>query len=112
MKQVIAIPTAQNCLCPHFGHCETFAIYETNDGKVTNETNLVPPPHEPGVLPAWLASHGITHVIAGGMGHRAITLFNQHNIQVLVGAALKPPGTLIDEFLNGDLETSINLCDH
>lgn len=112
MKKVIAIPTDQNCLCQHFGHCETFTIFETNDGKVTNETHLDPPPHAPGILPGWLASHGITHVIAGGMGHRAIALFNQHNIQVLVGAALKPAGTLINEFLNGDLEAGNNLCDH
>lgn len=112
MKQVIAIPTAQNCLCEHFGHCESFAIFETEDGKIMNETHLVPPPHEPGILPAWLASHGITHVIAGGMGQRAITLFNQHNIQVLVGAELKPVKKLVDEFLNGDLETGINICDH
>ena len=112
MKKIIAIPTSRDCLSPHFGHCETFAIFETDNGKIMNETHLVPPPHSPGVLPAWLASHGITHVIAGGMGHRAIALFNQHNIQVHVGAALKQARTLINEFLNGDLETGNNLCDH
>jgi len=112
MGQVIAIPTVQDCLCQHFGHCETFAIFETEDQKVVNEAYLAPPPHEPGILPAWLASHGITHVIAGGMGHRAITLFNQNNIQVLVGVTLKPARTLIDEFLKGDLETGNNICDH
>jgi predicted Fe-Mo cluster-binding NifX family protein len=112
MKQIIAIPTAQNCLCQHFGHCETFAIFETEDRKVISESYLEPPPHEPGILPAWLASHGITHVIAGGMGYRAITLFNQQNIQVLVGVTLKPAKMLVDEFLNGELETGNNTCDH
>jgi predicted Fe-Mo cluster-binding NifX family protein len=102
----------QNCLCPHFGHCETFAIFETENGKVMNESYLAPPPHQPGILPAWLASHGITHVIAGGMGHRALSLFNQYSIQVLVGAALRPAKTLVNEFLNGDLEEGNNLCDH
>lgn len=112
MKQVIAIPTAQDCLCQHFGHCETFAVFETDDGKVVNETFLTPPPHAPGILPAWLASHGITHVIASGIGYRAISLFNNHNIQVFVGAAQKPVKKLVDEYLNGDLETGINACDH
>ncbi|KPK84502.1 MAG: hypothetical protein AMS27_09780 [Bacteroides sp. SM23_62_1] len=112
MKQVIAIPTDRNYLCQHFGHCETFSIFETDDGKVMNETQLVPPPHAPGILPNWLASHGITHVIASGMGHRALTLFGQYNIQVLVGAALKPAKILVDEFLKGNLETGDNICDH
>jgi ATP-binding protein involved in chromosome partitioning len=112
MKQIIAIPTVQDCLCPHFGHCETFAIFETGDGQVYSETHLVPPPHAPGILPAWLASHGITHVIAGGMGQRAIALFNQHNIEVLTGVQLKSARTLVNEFLNGDLQTGINTCDH
>lgn len=34
-------------------------------------------PHEPGFLPVWLALQGVTHIIAGGMGQRAISLFNQ-----------------------------------
>jgi ATP-binding protein involved in chromosome partitioning len=112
MKQVIAIPTAQDCLCQHFGHCEKFTVFETDDGKVINETFLTPPSHAPGIFPAWLSSHGITHVIASGMGQRAIALFNQYNIQILLGAAQKPAKTVVDEYLNGELETGINACDH
>ncbi|MCK7542001.1 MAG: hypothetical protein MZV63_69485 [Marinilabiliales bacterium] len=37
-----------------------------------------PRPHEPGLLPGWLAEKGVTDVIAGGMGQRAIGLFNSH----------------------------------
>ena len=55
MKEIIAIPTSKNYLCQHFGHCETFALFEIENKKITGEKFVNPPPHEPGVLPAWLA---------------------------------------------------------
>ena len=31
----IAVPTAYGKLCPHFGHCETFAIVDVDPEKKT-----------------------------------------------------------------------------
>ncbi len=112
MKQVIAIPTSNDCLCQHFGHCEKFSIYETENKKIINEKSLTPPPHEPGVFPAWLASQGATHIIAGGIGQRAIALFNQNNIEVIIGAGANSPKQLVNDYLNGKLITGKNACDH
>jgi len=112
MKHIIAIPTNNSSLCQHFGHCEKFAVFQVEDGKIINESYLTPPPHEPGVLPSWLASQGVDHIIAGGMGHRAISLFNQYNISVLIGAEEKPAQALVEEFLRNELKTGVNLCDH
>ncbi|MBN1413889.1 MAG: NifB/NifX family molybdenum-iron cluster-binding protein [Bacteroidales bacterium] len=112
MNQIIAIPVSDNCLCQHFGHCKQFAIFRAEDKKITEEIYLDPPPHEPGILPAWLASKGVTHVIAGGMGHRAISLFNQHNIQVYTGVLEKSARKLAEEFLDENLATGENTCDH
>jgi len=112
MKQIIAIPTSNNCLCQHFGHCEKFVLFETENKKITGEKYLTPPPHEPGVLPAWLAQQGATHIIAGGMGHRAISLFNQQNIQVITGAEEKTARLLVEDFLKNKLTIGVNACDH
>jgi ATP-binding protein involved in chromosome partitioning len=112
MKQIIAIPISNNCLCQHFGHCEKFVLFETENKKITGEKYLNPPPHEPGVLPVWLASQGATHIIAGGMGHRAISLFNQQNIQVITGAEEKTAKLLVEDFLENKLTTGVNACDH
>lgn len=112
MKSIIAIPVSNNILCPHFGHCKEFAFFKTEEGRITDESYLTPPPHEPGVLPQWLASHGVNCVIAGGMGQRAITLFNQNNIKVIIGAESKPPRSLVEAFLKNELKTGINACDH
>ncbi|NMC41768.1 MAG: ATPase [Bacteroidales bacterium] len=112
MKKRIAIPLADDNLCEHFGHCRQFAIVDTDNMNITGETLIVPPPHEPGLLPAWLAGQGVTDVIAGSMGQRAISLFNNHNINVFTGAPLKKYSDLVNDFLKGTLEAGANYCDH
>jgi predicted Fe-Mo cluster-binding NifX family protein len=112
MTKKIAIPLENGILCAHFGHCHQFAIIEAEYGNIKNESVLTPPPHEPGVLPTWLAEKGVTDVIAGGMGQRAIALFNQEKINVFVGAHQKPPKELANDLLNNTLIAGANYCDH
>ena len=112
MKKRIAIPLENGILCSHFGHCQQFAIIETDNKTVTGETQVTPPPHEPGLLPGWLAEKGVTDVIAGGMGQRAIDLFNQQKINVFVGAPIKKSKDLVNDLLNNTLSAGANYCDH
>jgi predicted Fe-Mo cluster-binding NifX family protein len=112
MKKRIAVPLENGILCSHFGHCRQFAIIDTNDNSITGEQLVTPPPHEPGILPAWLAEKGVTDVIAGGMGQRAIALFNNQNINVFVGAPIKSPKDLTSDLLGNSLQAGANYCDH
>ena len=112
MKQKIAIPTKNKALCAHFGHCDEFAIFEINENQVASETFITPPPHQPGILPGWLAEQGVTHVISGGMGNRAISLLNQFKISSQVGAPNKPAKDLVNDYLANNLVTGNNQCDH
>ena len=110
--RTIAIPVSDSLLSPHFGHCEKFLIYEVDDNKISEETAVTSPPHEPGILPQWLKGLGVTDIIAGGMGHKAISLFNQLQINVFVGAPQKEPENIISEFIEGTLVLSSNYCNH
>jgi len=112
MKHLFAIPLENGRLCQHFGHCQQFALIDVENGAITNETLLTPPPHEPGLLPAWLAEKGVTEVIAGGMGQKAVNLFNAQNIRVHVGAQPKNPRELVSDWLQQSLVTGTNACDH
>ena len=107
-----AIPLARGVLCNHFGHSEEFAIIDTESGQIKGKELHTPPPHEPGVLPRWLGELGVKVVIAGGMGRRALDLFEQKGIQVAVGAPSAPPETLVEQYLQGNLITGQNICDH
>jgi len=75
MKRPIAIPLENGILCSHFGHCQKFATINTSDNIIISEKIVTPPPHEPGLLPGWLAEKGVTDVIAGGIGQRATGLY-------------------------------------
>jgi Mrp family chromosome partitioning ATPase/predicted Fe-Mo cluster-binding NifX family protein len=110
----IAIPVTNGVLSSHFGHCEKFALYDViADGKSMGQKQmLTPPPHEPGTFPKWLHEQGATIIIAGGMGSRAQSLFQQNDIEVVVGAPCEDPEKIVKRFLSGQLESGTNVCDH
>lgn len=113
-KIKIAIPMAAGRLSMHFGHCETFALVDVDltARKIIGREDLVPPPHEPGLLPRWLAEQGAELILAGGMGQRAQTIFAENNIRVMVGMPSETPETLVACYLAGTLKAGENVCDH
>jgi ATP-binding protein involved in chromosome partitioning len=109
---MFAVPTAEGKLCSHFGHCDQFALIETEEGKIKAKTMHTPPPHEPGVLPKWLHEMGAQIIIAGGMGSRAQQLFVENGIKVVTGAPADTPESLVSQYLSDNLVTGANVCDH
>jgi predicted Fe-Mo cluster-binding NifX family protein len=99
---------------PHFGHCEHFALIDVDEQtKKILKKDLVPSPgHQPGLLPEWLAEQGVGLVIAGGMGSRAQSLFQQNRIEVIIGVVEGDPEKAVLSHLNGMLTTGDNICDH
>ncbi len=71
----------------HFGHCEAYAIYQKDGSVIGHIEDLESPAHEPGKLPPFLASHGVNVIIAGGMGQRAVDLFHENGIDVILGVS-------------------------
>ena len=86
MKLKFAIPLENGMLCTHFGHCQKFGIVNVENNSIVGEEYITPPPHVPGLLPKWLSEQGVTHIIAGGIGQKAIELFNERKIKVSIGA--------------------------
>ncbi len=99
-------------LCAHFGHCQQFAIVDVVNGEITNIKELTPPEHVPGLYPRWVAQFGVTDVIGGGMGQKAIELFNQQKINVFVGAPAKSAKELVSDFIADKLTLTANYCNH
>lgn len=108
---LICIAAEHGKVCAHFGHCEEFALFEADGGDVRLNKHMPNPGHAPGTLPPLLKEWGVTHVIAGGMGNRAVALFQSMGIDVVTGAQ----GDLEEvarAFVRGDLVTQENVCDH
>ncbi len=114
MNMKIAIPVANERLAMHFGHCETFALIDVDIAarKIVKREDVDAPPHQPGLLPAWLAERGATTIIAGGMGQRAQALFTQSGIEVIIGAPAETPENLVTAYMAGTLVSGENVCDH
>ncbi|MCX7020032.1 MAG: iron-sulfur cluster carrier protein MrpORP [Candidatus Sumerlaeota bacterium] len=110
----IAIPLANGKLAMHFGHCECFALVDVDpkERKILKREDIDAPPHQPGLLPPWLAERGANMIIAGGMGQRAKALFAEQGVEVVVGARADTPENLVGEYLDGTLKVGENACDH
>jgi Mrp family chromosome partitioning ATPase/predicted Fe-Mo cluster-binding NifX family protein len=113
-KLRIAVPVAGGRLCQHFGHCEQFALVDADpeSGELKETSYLTPPPHEPGVLPKWLAEQGAQVVLAGGMGARAVNYFHDYGVKVVTGAEPHHPQELVRSYLQGTLTIGENACTH
>lgn len=110
----IAIPMADGRLAQHFGHCAMFALVDVDPvtKEITASTEIEAPEHQPGLLPPWLKERGVNLIIAGGMGSRAHSLFQEVSIEVLTGVAAESAATLARQYLDGTLVTGANACDH
>jgi predicted Fe-Mo cluster-binding NifX family protein len=95
----------------HFGHCEGYGLYDVEGSRIVDQGFLGNPGHEPGRLPVLLASHGVTCVLTGGMGPRAVDLFCQNGIDVILGVNGKADDVVRD-YLAGKLRTGESACHH
>ena len=108
----IAVASEGNHVTGHFGHCEKFWIFVTEDQAIAGETSLINPGHRPGFLPNYLYDQGVQVIISGGMGGGAIDIFNEHGIEVVVGAEGEARAN-VEMYLKGDLKSTGSVChDH
>jgi predicted Fe-Mo cluster-binding NifX family protein len=112
MRKLFAVPTIDKKLCAHFGHCEQFAVIETENNKITKVEYLSPPVHQPGTYPRFLAGKGVSTIISGGMGMKAQEIFTQNSIEVFMGIHSDNPEALVEQYLADQLKSGDNLCDH
>ncbi|MFC1846181.1 NifB/NifX family molybdenum-iron cluster-binding protein [Chloroflexota bacterium] len=110
----IALPVNGGMLSAHFGHCEQFALIDVDEAKkvIIKKEFVNSPEHQPGLLPVWLAQNDVSVVLAGGMGVRAQEIFQENNINVVVGVVETDPEKAALDYLNGSLATGGNVCDH
>lgn len=107
----IAVATDGSNVAQHFGRCPEYTLFEVSDGKVENRVVIPNPGHEPGFLPGYLAKMGVSCIIAGGMGPRAQNLFNQQQIETVLGVT-GSVDQAIQSYANGQLYSGESLCDH
>ena len=105
----IATASEGKMVTEHFGHCEGFNIFDTDNGKVTGSEFITNPGHRPGFLPVFLHEKGVKVIISGGMGQGAIDIFNEKGIEVVTGASGVAEDVVIS-YLQGKLKSTGSVC--
>jgi predicted Fe-Mo cluster-binding NifX family protein len=109
IKLAIAIEDSQNehSVAEHFGRCRHFYLYEISQNKevIKNEVFQNPLAGNHGgtcQLPHFVNQIGANVIIAGGMGGKAISLFESYGINVITAPGLKLEDAL-QSFLQGKI---------
>jgi predicted Fe-Mo cluster-binding NifX family protein len=103
----------QSEMSMHFGRCPHFTLVDV-EGKEVKEIKVVANPafsnHVPGVVPKFISEQNVNVMVAGGMGPKAIDMFNGFGIEVATGV-----GGLVENVLNAYLEGKVKgteACKH
>ena len=108
----IAVASENKMVTEHFGHCVNFNIFEVENDKIIKSESIPNPGHKPGFLPNFLNDMGVNVIISGGMGAGAIEIFNEKNIEVIVGATGEAKAAA-EQYLKGELKSTGSVChDH
>lgn len=110
----IAIPTRDNEVDAHFGHCEAYSIFTIDENKNIINTELLPSPQGCGCksnIASVLEQKGVKVMLAGNMGEGALNVLSYHNIKVYRGCSGNVT-QLVKDFVNGKIIDSGYGCNH
>ncbi len=105
----IAVASEGNMVTEHFGHCANFNIFDVEGGKIVHTESLPNPGHRPGFLPNFLNELGVKVIISGGMGGGAVDIFNEKDIEVIIGVRGSAEDA-VASYLKGTLESTGSVC--
>ncbi|MEW6388728.1 MAG: iron-sulfur cluster carrier protein MrpORP [Thermodesulfobacteriota bacterium] len=94
-----AIPMEDGKSASKFPQARQFAIFTVKEQAVQGKEVLDPPVDEPGGLPQWLESLGVTHVIASGLSEGAQALLKRKGIELVHGTPQEEPERLVQDYL-------------
>lgn len=89
LKMKIALPSRQDLIDSHFGHCEYYTIFTIN-GKDIVDQEILPSPTGCGCksnIAPILAGMDVKIMLAGNMGDGAVNVLNNVGIEVVRGCS-------------------------
>lgn len=104
----IAIPTRENVVDDHFGHCQMYTIFTIGDNNQIEKTETLPSPQGCGCksnIASVFQQMGVTILLAGNMGDGAMNVLNSHRITVYRGCSGEVR-KVAEAYLNGTINDS------
>lgn len=109
---IIAIPTKNEVVDNHFGHCEYYTLITTNDNKEVIKKERFEAPSGCGCksgIAVTLKKLGVKVMLAGNMGDGALNVLKQNEISVIRGCSGNIDSVL-ESYLEGNLSDSGIAC--
>jgi predicted Fe-Mo cluster-binding NifX family protein len=108
----IALPSNQNQIDEHFGHCEYFTVFTIDEQKKILSEEKIASPAGCGCksnIAQTLAEKGVKLMLAGNMGQGAVNVLNNQGIDVLRGCSGNVKD-VTESWLKGNLSDSGISC--
>ncbi len=108
----IALPSNENQVDAHFGHCEYFTVFTTNDKNEIVSEEKVSSAAGCGCksnIVHTLSQMGVDLMLAGNMGDGAVNVLNSFGIKVLRGCS-GDVKAVTKKWLEGSMEDSGLSC--
>jgi predicted Fe-Mo cluster-binding NifX family protein len=108
----IALPSRNNNIDDHFGHCEYFTVMTVDENKHITAEEIVQSPSGCGCksnIVETLSHMGVTLMLAGNIGGGAVNVLNSRDIQVVRGCS-GDVKTVAQEWLAGSVTDSGIVC--
>ena len=107
----IAVTYENGNVFQHFGHTETFKVYNVEDGAVVGSELVDSNGSGHGALAALLDGQGIDVLICGGIGGGAQAALAERGIELCAGAE-GSADEAVAAYLRGELKNTGANCDH
>ncbi|GAT62041.1 NifB/NifX family molybdenum-iron cluster-binding protein [Paludibacter jiangxiensis] len=110
----IAVPTKENLVDDHFGHCDAYTVFSINQQNQIEGAVIVPSPAGCGCksnIASTLQQLGVTTMLAGNMGDGALNKLKSHGIDVLRGCSGNVR-VVVENFISGKTVDSGIGCSH
>lgn len=104
----LAIPVSNDVLSKIFGQCHHYEIIEIDNDNCTTKRQEIPPKDDAASLLQWIKNEGITDVIAHHIDGSFVNYFADTKINLFIGIHISSPDELVDEYLNGTLQSNAN----
>ncbi|MFA5403582.1 MAG: NifB/NifX family molybdenum-iron cluster-binding protein [Ignavibacteria bacterium] len=108
----VAIPSNSGNVDEHFGHCEYFMVYTTNENKEIINEELIASSNGCGCksdIVEKLSTIGVKVMLAGNIGGGAVNKLSSYGITVIRGCSGDIKNVL-NEWLKGNIKDNGELC--
>ncbi len=111
----IALPTKNNRVDGHFGHCEYYTIFTIGDDNKVISSNYMAAPEGCGCktdIANILSKMGVSIMLAGNMGEGAVQKLNESGIEIVRGCSGEVNDVILDYLDNKITDSGLSCAQH